>query len=266
MTTKNSGIVESPAKSRTTARRHPGPDFEVACDDGAYCGSSQKAIRDRSPEKDFSPEYEVIPEKKEVVADLKKKAEKHGEIYSCRRPGPRRRGHQLASPGNPCAGKGRPSIGSSSTKSRRRASRRRSSTRWSSIRINSIPSRPAELSIVSWDTKCLRFSGTRSSSGDFRPDGVQTVALRIICEREDEIDAFIQEEYRTIEAHLDAGSGNEVEARLLRRSMGSKVGIGNKAADIAIVSREEAGKRDRRAEMKGLPFRVTAVDRKQRGR
>ena len=35
------------------------------------------------------------------------------------------------------------------------------------------------------------------------PDGVQSVALRIICDREDEINSFIPQEYWTMEAVLD---------------------------------------------------------------
>ena len=37
---------------------------------------------------------------------------------------------------------------------------------------------------------------------------VQSVALKLVCEREDEIDAFVKEEYWTIEAEFTLGSGN----------------------------------------------------------
>src|SRR5438105_15870159 len=42
---------------------------------------------------------------------------------------------------------------------------------------------------------------------------VQTVALRLICEREDEIRKFVPQEYWTIEADLEK-DGQEFQARL----------------------------------------------------
>ncbi|MFQ5582932.1 MAG: type I DNA topoisomerase [Calditrichia bacterium] len=45
---------------------------------------------------------------------------------------------------------------------------------------------------------------------------VQSVALRLICEREDEIEGFQPVEYWTVDAHLKTGAGEEFTARLFK--------------------------------------------------
>src|SRR5262249_29951009 len=45
---------------------------------------------------------------------------------------------------------------------------------------------------------------------------VQTVALRLICEREDEIIAFVPEEYWTVEVDYETEAGERFTARLVR--------------------------------------------------
>src|SRR6185503_8602800 len=45
---------------------------------------------------------------------------------------------------------------------------------------------------------------------------VQTVAVRLICEREDVIQAFVPEEYWTIEVDYETARGERFTARLVR--------------------------------------------------
>ena len=82
---------------------------------------------------------------------------------------------------------------------------------------------------------------------------VQTVALRLICEREDEIRKFVPQEYWTVEAELEK-DGQGFLARLHKLD-GHKPEIPDAAAAQAIV--DDAGK---------LPFVVTDVTRKERRR
>ena len=63
---------------------------------------------------------------------------------------------------------------------------------------------------------------------------VQTVALRLIVEREQEIRAFVPQEYWTIHAMLDAGEPPIFEARLAKKK-GEDVEVTNKGAADAIV-------------------------------
>ncbi len=80
---------------------------------------------------------------------------------------------------------------------------------------------------------------------------VQSVALRLICERELEIEAFIKDEYWTIEADMATGGGQPFSARL--QSMDgnklNKLDIGNETAAHAIE-----------AALKNARFTVEQVD------
>ena len=80
---------------------------------------------------------------------------------------------------------------------------------------------------------------------------VQSVALRLICERELEIEAFIKDEYWTIEADMATGGGLPFSARL--QSMDgnklNKLDIGNETAARAIE-----------AALKNARFTVEQVD------
>jgi len=64
---------------------------------------------------------------------------------------------------------------------------------------------------------------------------VQTVALRLIVEREQEIRAFVPQEYWTIHAMLDAGEPPIFEARLSKKK-GEDIEIKNQAAADEIVA------------------------------
>ena len=64
---------------------------------------------------------------------------------------------------------------------------------------------------------------------------VQTVALRLIVEREQQIKAFVPEEYWTIHAMLDAGEPPIFEAKLAKKK-GEDVAVKNQQAAEAIVA------------------------------
>ncbi|MGC0776197.1 MAG: type I DNA topoisomerase, partial [Candidatus Acidiferrum sp.] len=70
---------------------------------------------------------------------------------------------------------------------------------------------------------------------------VQTVALRLIVEREQEIRAFVPQEYWTIRAMLDAGEPPIFEARLTKKK-GEDVEVKNQETADAIVAAVRKGK------------------------
>ena len=82
---------------------------------------------------------------------------------------------------------------------------------------------------------------------------VQTVALRLICEREEEIRKFVPQEYWTIEADLEK-DGQAFQARLHKLD-GKKPEIKDEATARAIV-----------AEALKLPFTVATVEKGERRR
>ncbi len=83
---------------------------------------------------------------------------------------------------------------------------------------------------------------------------VQSVAVRLICEREREIRAFQPEEYWTLHAHLTAAAPPEFVATL-REKAGEKIALPGEAPTRAVM-----------AEVEGLPFVVRDVVRGERKR
>jgi DNA topoisomerase I len=80
---------------------------------------------------------------------------------------------------------------------------------------------------------------------------VQTVALRLICEREDEIRKFIEEEYWSITAHLEKdGQGFEAKLHKIDRKAFT---LGNEDEAMSVVS-----------DVADLPFAATEVKRRER--
>ena len=72
-------IVESPAKARTL-EGFLGPRYTVKASIG-HVRDLPKSRLGVDVDKDFTPKYTIPKEKKKVVDDLKKAAEKAGEIY-----------------------------------------------------------------------------------------------------------------------------------------------------------------------------------------
>ena len=80
---------------------------------------------------------------------------------------------------------------------------------------------------------------------------VQTVALRLICEREDDIRAFTEEEYWSITAHL-VKDEQQFEAKL-HQIGGKAFTLGNEEAATAVLDA-----------VRDVPFLVTGVKRRER--
>jgi DNA topoisomerase-1 len=86
---------------------------------------------------------------------------------------------------------------------------------------------------------------------------VQSVALRLICEREDEIDAFKPREYWTIEALLANLAKNQLTAKLHSRD-------GKTLTKFAISTEEQA--KEILGELENVDFQVAALKKKERKR
>ncbi|MCD6187710.1 MAG: type I DNA topoisomerase, partial [Desulfuromusa sp.] len=86
---------------------------------------------------------------------------------------------------------------------------------------------------------------------------VQSVALRLVCEREDEIDAFDPREYWSIEALLANLAKNQLAAKLHSCD-------GKTLTKFSITTQQQA--EDILAELKQAEFQVTALKKKERKR
>ncbi len=86
---------------------------------------------------------------------------------------------------------------------------------------------------------------------------VQSVALRLVCDRESEIEAFKTREYWSVEASLKTGGGDNFQARLTGRD-------GKKLDKFGIP--DEATAHAYRDAIKGQPFLVESIEAKEHKR
>ena len=156
---------------------------------------------------DFEPDYRPIKGKEDIIRDLRAAADESARRLSRDRPGPRGRGHQLA-PEVVClscrmSSAHRVTFNEITQQGRDREHRR---THARSTRTSSTRSRRAAFSTVSSATSSRRCCGRRSARG-LSAGRVQSVAMRLVADREKEIRDFVPQEYWTLDAMLrnDAG-------------------------------------------------------------
>ena len=83
---------------------------------------------------------------------------------------------------------------------------------------------------------------------------VQSVALRLICEREAEIEAFKAREYWTIEVGLDSAKGASYKARLVERN-GTKL----ERFDLG----DESAANSAKSEVEAASFKIASIEKKR---
>ena len=191
-------IVESPAKARTVGRFLGNP-YRVK----ASIGHVRDLLRSRlsvDVENDFEPSYRVPKEKKEVVEELREEVKKAGEVYLATDPD--REGEAIAWHLMQAA--------KISKKQARRVvfheiTRDAIDEAFSHPRnidmklVNAQQARRILDRLVGYKISPLLWENVRSRTSAGR---VQSVALRLIVEREREIDAFVPVEYWSIDAEL----------------------------------------------------------------
>jgi DNA topoisomerase-1 len=256
-------IVESPAKAKTI-QKYLGKGFTVEASLG-HVKDLPKSTLGVDISNDFETDYVLIPGKEKVVAKLKKLADSSDTIYLA--PDPDREGEAIAAHLAEELG----SNGSGKKKKKKSAD---DDQRIRRVTFNEITQRavreafehPRDIDrnlvdaqqtrrvldrLVGYQVSPLLWDKVRRGLSAGR---VQTVALRLIVEREREIKAFEKKEYWTIDAHLAAVKPPAFDARFL----------GKGEEKIEIPNGEEAEKH--RAALEKADWAVRSVDRKERRR
>jgi DNA topoisomerase-1 len=211
---KNLVIVESPAKAKTLSK-YLGRDFQVKASVG-HIVDLPKSKLGVEIAKGFEPEYQIIHGKGKIVTELKQAAKNKENIYLA--PDPDREGEAIAW---------------------HIAERIRDKTNRGKIHrvmFNEITKRAVQEAIknpqdldqnlyeaqqtrrildrlVGYQISPLLWKKVRRGLSAGR---VQSVAVRIICEREREIQAFVPVEYWSIAAQLEGENPPSFSARLAR--------------------------------------------------
>lgn len=214
-------IVESPAKTKTL-KNFLGPEFDVRASMG-HVRDLPKSSLGVDIRNDFRPRYVIIPERKEVLEELKRAAEKADSVYLASDPD--REGEAIA--WHLCETLGlrdaRRVRFNEITKSAVIEGLKNSDT----INLNLVNAQQARRvldRLVGYRLSPLLWRKVKSNLSAGR---VQSVAVRLICDREREIQAFVPEEYWTITATLTSSAKNQpFEAKLIQRD-GEKIKIPN---------------------------------------
>jgi DNA topoisomerase-1 len=201
-TGKNLVIVESPAKARTI-NKYLGDDYVVMASMGHVRDLPKKGIG--VDLKTFHPEYVIIEErgKEKVVHDLQKQAKKSNEIYLATdldREGEAIAWHLKEALGIPDARVKRVIFNAITKAEIQKAFK--SPIALDMDRVNAQQARRILDRIVGWEVSPILWRKVgRSSNGKTLSAGrVQSVTVRLVVEREREIEAFIPTEFWKIGA------------------------------------------------------------------
>jgi DNA topoisomerase-1 len=260
-------IVESPAKAKTI-QKYLGKGFTVEASLG-HVKDLPKSTLGVDIKNDFETDYVVIPGKEKVVARLKKLAASADAIYLA--PDPDREGEAIAAhlafelDGNGKKPKKAKKLKKGEVAPPPRIQR---------VTFNEITKRAVQAAfehpraidqnlvdaqqarrvldrLVGYQVSPLLWDKVRRGLSAGR---VQTVALRLIVEREREIKAFEKKEYWTIDANLAASKPPAFDARF----------VGKGEEKVEVTNGEDAEKI--RAALEKADWLVRSVDKKERRR
>ena len=255
-------IVESPAKAKTI-QKYLGKGFTVDASFG-HVKDLPKSDLGVDIENDFETEYVVIPGKEKVLTKLKKLAQSADHIYLA--PDPDREGEAIAAHLADELGDG--------DKKKKKKKEEPGEERIRRVTFNEITQRAVKAAfehprdidrnlvdaqqarrvldrLVGYQVSPLLWDKVRRGLSAGR---VQTVALRLIVDREREIKAFDKKEYWTIDAHLSGAKPPAFDARFL----------GKGEEKIEIPNGEEAEKI--KLALEKADWAVRSVDKKERRR
>lgn len=271
-------IVESPSKAKTL-HKYLGKNFVVKASVGHVKDLPEKRLG-VDIAKGFQPEYVVIKGKDKFLAEIKKAAQDADKVYLASDPD--REGEAIAwhiaqELEHPQAGaRGRGKKTGSSAKSAGRSSQQKARrTGWLyRVLFNEITERavkralehPGQIDlkkvnaqqarrildrIVGYKISPLLWEKVRRGLSAGR---VQSVAVRLVCEREQEIAAFVPKEYWSITARLEGSAPPPFEARLVQFNR-EEADLHNEAEAQAVLKA-----------LKGQDFIVQKVETKERKR
>lgn len=241
-------VVESPAKAKTITK-YLGAGFVVKASVGHVKDLPKKNIG-VDIQKGFSPDYVVIDGKKKVLAEIKAAAKKVDQVFLA--PDPDREGEAIAWHIAEEIRDANPNI------------KRVLFNEITKKAVNEAIEHPIELNPHKFDSQQARRILDRLVGYEISPvlwtkvkrglsaGRVQSVAVRLVVEREDEIKAFKPEEYWTLDVDVEGASPPPFTARGVRLD-GEKLDL-----------RDEGKARAAEAIVKSNPLVVAGVERKER--
>ena len=240
-------VVESPTKARTLSR-FLGKDFTIkACMGHVKDLPKNKLGVDTN--NGFKPTYVVVPGKEKILTELKREAKKAEKVYLASDPD--REGEAIAWHVAEEIGAKKKIARITFHEITKRAIEEALANP-GEIDKNKVDAQQARRvldRLVGYSISPLLWKKVQKGLSAGR---VQSVALRLICERENEIEAFVPKEYWEIEALLEASKPPRFKAKLFKWK-GKKASLGNEREATEVLNA-----------VKGEAFVVADVKRKTR--
>ena len=243
-------VVESPAKAKTI-NKYLGRDYKVVASMG-HIRDLPKSRLGVDVENDFAEQYESIATRKKVIKELKDAAKDASDIYVATDPDREGEaiGWHLAQ-----------ELGG-----RKRKIHRLTFNEITKKAIQEAIKQPGIIDVKMVDAQRARRVLDRLVGYKISPllwdkvrrglsaGRVQSVALKLVCDREREIEKFVPEEYWNVFARLAGAQPPEFEAKLLKKS-GDALKIANEEQSKAILT-----------DLENASWVVTSVVTKERKR
>ena len=237
-------IVESPAKAKTI-KKFLGRNYEVIASNG-HVRDLPKSTLGIDIENDFEPKYITIRGKGEVLAALRKAVKKADKVYLATDPD--REGEAISWHLYYALKLENKNYSRITFNEITKTAVKDSIKHARDIDMNLVDAQQARRvldRIVGYQISPILWAKIKRGLSAGR---VQSVALRLICDREEEINLFIPQEYWSLEALLDVkGSKKPLEAKL----------VGTKDQKMEIHSEEEMN--EILSYLKGKEFTVEGV-------
>ena len=248
-------IVESPAKARTL-KRFLGDRFEVLASMGHVRDLPEKEIA-VDVEHGFAPHYEVVESRRKTITELRAASKNDTNVILASDPD--REGEAIAwhlaevlklrSPK-------RIEFHEITADAVRRALE---SPREIDMRlVNAQQARRVVDRLVGYRLSPFLWSKVQKGIGAGR---VSSVALRLVCDREEEIRKFVAVESWTIDAEL---SKKADEQHFMARLNRLRIAAADGAADVKLEVKTEAEAQELLRKLEGASYRVTGVEKKRR--
>ncbi|NDD64317.1 MAG: type I DNA topoisomerase, partial [Acidobacteria bacterium] len=209
-------IVESPSKAKTI-NKYLGKDFRVLASVGHIKDLPKKGLG-VDVENDFEPTYEVMPGKEKVVREIREAAKEAAAIYIATDPDREGEaiGRHIAELVEGGRGKTKRSIYRVMFNEITKAAIQDAFKHPGSINESLVDAQQARRvldRLVGYKVSPLLWDKVRRGLSAGR---VQTVAVRLVVEREREIQAFVRTEYWSVIANLSAALPPAFDARLYK--------------------------------------------------
>lgn len=255
-------IVESPAKVKTI-KKFLGKNYEVMASNG-HIRDLPKSQLGFDPSNDYEPKYITIRGKGELLAGLRKEAKKADRIYLATDPD--REGEAISwhlTKALKLEGKDVERITFNEIT---KTAVKNSLKNPRQIDMNLVDAQQARRMLdrmVGYKISPLLWAKVKRGLSAGR---VQSVALRIICDREAEIEAFIPQEYYTLDVVLDNLDAKKQFVAKFYGDKNGKLDIGDKASLDKIMDqlqsasyRVESVKTGKREKKTPLPFTTSTL-------